>query len=272
MNYLTLFLTEQCNRKCLYCDIGMMENRKKPNKPTIKKYIPLIKESSWSNIVLTGGEVSLIDSSLLDFIMIELKDKILKINTNGLWFKFKYFEKYYEIVDYIQYHSITEINQKFEPIIDRKITYYFPIHKRNIKYLDDFLNDNKNLIIRLAPYDMKFINNEFSLNKEDFIKIFNIIKKYDNVTTDTKKMFEFLSKNTNIDILKKCCFYPSIDFVNCKIKKCIKSHTLSTWIPLTEENFKNIEQLKYVKDDMCNDCFLFVRDHEKLIRKLVCSD
>jgi organic radical activating enzyme len=272
MNYLTLFLTEQCNRKCEYCDISKIENKKKPNKPTVRKFIPLIKKSSWSNIVLTGGEVSLIDPLLLDFIMTELKDKILKINTNGLWFKFGHFKKYYEITDYIQYHPISEINEHFEPIIDKKITYYFPIHKKNIDYLDDFLNRNRNLVIRLAPYDMKYLNNKYLLSVGDFTEISRIIGKYGNITTDTKKMFDFLSRNNDLTLLKKMCFYPSIDFVNCRINKCIKSHSLSTWISLTEENFNNMEQLKYTKDSMCDYCHMFVRDFETIIRKLVCSD
>jgi len=272
MNYLTLFLTEQCNRKCEYCDIARIKKQKSINIFLINKFIPIIKESKWNNIVLTGGEPTLVKEDVLDYIINELGDKFLKVNTNGLWIKKGYFEKYYDKVDKIQLHPVSEINEFYDNIIDDKIIYHFPVHKRNIIYLRNFLKRNKDIKIRLAPYDEKYINNDFSLTTMDFIEIYDIIKNFKNITDDTKILFKNLSKNTNYNKLKECCFYPSIDFVNGRIKKCIKSHTLSDWFELTEENFNNMKNLKYTNNDICNNCHLFIRDYEKLIRMLICSD
>ena len=275
MKYLTLFLTELCNRKCPYCDIGNMKERKNINEDLLNEFLPLIADSKWESIVLTGGEPTLIGEELLSKILITLKDKYVKINTNGELFWKKLFVKYDEYIDKVQYHPVSEINQTFVKIDDPKVIHYFPLHHKNVKYLKKFLEYMNKLPVMFTPYDDKIGDDSYNLTKEDCKEIYDLISKTNNVTEDTVELFRLLSINPGLDLIRNFCFnnmvtYPSIDFVNGRIDKCIRSHTRSDWKPLTVDNFHNIKNLWFDDNKVCKECCLFLRDRKDIIKEMIC--
>lgn len=277
MNYLTLFLTEKCNRKCFYCDVGDIKEKRSPSEDYIKQYIPMIAKSDWQSVVLTGGEPALTPPNLLDFIVNQLKFKHVSVNTNGLWFKMKYFDKYYDLIENVQYHPVVEINQDFDIIYDDKIIYNFPIHKNNIKYIKSFIDKYFDIKIKLTPYDNKNGDSSLCLSMEDCKKVFEIIKNTQNIDRGTIQLFRFLSHMLDPNFIRDFCTnsivaYPSIDFVNGRIKKCIRSHTRSDYVDLTKENFQNLRTLKFHKKDVCDNCLLFVRNFQEIVEMMVKSN
>lgn len=274
MNYLTLFLTEKCTRKCEYCDIGVSSNRRLPDTYLIHKFIPIIRDSEWSRIHLTGGEVSLLDPDTLDFIITTLKCKDIGVNTNGAWFKLGYFDKYYDMVESIQYHPVSEIDIPFDDIFDYKITYNFPIHKKNFHLVGDLLDNHPGIQIKLTPYNEKYETSEFWMSPDEIRYVYSTIYDRPNVTIGTKNIFKLLAKEVPTGSIREYCrssivMYPSIDFVNGTIKKCIKSHTRSSSLPLTEENFRNIKNLKFGISNLCDVCTLYLSDVNTIIKEYV---
>jgi len=257
---LTLFLTEQCSRKCTYCDIGNMKYRSKPSLSYIKKYLPIIsKMSNIDKIVLTGGEPGMLNEVTLDFIFETIKQKHIQVNTNGLFLK-RYYNKYKNYIDNVMYHPVSEITEeiKYEPNIDN-IQYHFPVHKKNIKYLTNFLDRYPHIIFEVSPYDSKIEQNDLKLKLNDFITIYNIIKNR-NATNYSKTIFNRIIKLWDLkDNYRELCISKfrehSIDFVNGKIKKCICSHTNSSWVFLSTNNLNNLNNLKFDKAESCYNCF-----------------
>ena len=87
-------------------------------------------------------------------------------------------------------------------------------------------------------------------------------------------MFERLSKFSDISILQNRCFenhymYPSIDFVNGYIKKCICSHNRSPKIKLTNDSFEMMckEELSFDRNNLCDNCYHVIYNFNILIRE-----
>ena len=137
----TLFLTEQCNRNCQYCDIGTSKQRNKPALYYIKKFIPLIaKNDNITQIALSGGEIGLLNETTLDFIFENLKNKLLHVNTNGTFIRKGYYKKYKQYINEIMFHPISEIDKEIKEIPPFPVVYHFPVHKLNIHLLAKFLD------------------------------------------------------------------------------------------------------------------------------------
>lgn len=263
---LTLFLTEQCNRKCKYCDIGISKTRNKPSLYYIRKYCEIIaKMGEIDTVVFTGGEVGLMSQSILDFLFETLRDKHIHVNTNGTFIKKGYYKKYHKYINDIMYHPVSEINQDIECFPLFPVKYHFPVHKKNIHLLSDFLDKNSILVkdFNPSPYDMKYETDDFKLNLEDFQKIFDIIHNRRNVSDYSIKVFKKIIRywDKKEDYRKVCrkTFYDfSIDFINLKIKKCCCSHSLSSSVDLNEENLRNLKDLKFNKSPVCDSCFHFI--------------
>lgn len=274
MNYLTLFLTEKCQKRCGYCDIGVMKNRKHIDESLLNQYLPVIAKSEWQYIVLTGGEPALIKEDLFFETLDFLKFKHIRVNTNGMLFYKGYFEKYYKYINEVQYHPVSEITYNFDVIRDEKITYNFPIHKNNIQYLKSLLDTYYDIPIMLTPYDNKIDDDSLSLSTKDYGEVYSIIKDRDNIKEDTKRLFRFLGNMVHLDFVRNYCFnmivaYPSIDFVHGRIKKCIRSHTRSDWKPLTMKNFQNLRNLDFENKKICDKCNFFIKDFEQIIRNMI---
>lgn len=274
MNYLTLFLTERCQKDCFYCDIGRMPARRKTDEPLLNKFLPYIAQSDWQNIVLTGGEPALVGETVFSKVLDELKFKHVRVNTNGWLLYHGFFERYYDLINEVQFHPVSEISFNFDVFSDEKIIYNFPIHKRNIKYLRKFLDTYHNIPIMLTPYDDKIGDPTLSLDTKDCADVYEIIKNRENIKKETITLFRILSNILDPDFIRNFCSnkivaYPSIDFVNGRIKKCIKSHTRSDWKPLTIKNFQNLRNLHFEHNEICNNCMLFVKDFEFILRKMI---
>ena len=274
MNYLTLFLTEKCNKKCFYCDVGNLKKQKQTDESLIWKFIPMIEMSDWQYVVLTGGEPALAPPEVLKYTIESLGHKHIRVNTNGLWFKMGYYDKYKSLVNEIQYHPVTELNEDFDIIEGENIVYNFPVHKKNIIHLESFLKKYYDIPIMLTPYDNKIGDDSYELSMLDSREIYEIIQYKKNVVNDTIQLFRFLGYIAYPEAIRDFCTnsivaYPSIDFVNGRIKKCIKSHTRSDYKPLTRENFKNLRNLSYHHNEICDNCMLFVRNFMQIIREMI---
>jgi len=272
MRYLTLFLTEQCTRSCLYCDIPKLKKRKSLDLILLRSYYDLINNSSFSKVVLTGGEPGTLPENVLAEIFSEIKIPI-GVNTNGEFIKRGYFEKFYNQFVDLQYHPVREINKKINLfLLDSKIRYHIPVHRKNILFLTKFLDSYSIVDFEIAPYDSKNGNTLWSLGVNDFKMLYAIIKDR-NVTEATKTNFRRLAMISNLDALRVECaknfhFYPSIDFVNSRIKKCICSHTRSAWVKLNISNFHDLDNgtLKFDKSDICDSCCMVIERLDDILR------
>jgi organic radical activating enzyme len=272
MKYLTLFLTEKCTRSCAYCDIPTIKKKKSLDLVLLRSYYDLINDSSFSKIVLTGGEPGTLSEDILSEIFNEIRIPI-SVNTNGEFIKRGYFKKFYDKFVDVQYHPVTEINKRINLFsLDQKIRYHIPVHKDNIILLPQFLDNYKIVDFEIAPYDSK--NGDISrvLDISDFKLIYYIIKDR-NVTNQTKINFRRLSKLDNIDSFRKACinkfhFFPSIDFVNSRIKKCICSHTRSSSIELNISNFNKLNngELKFEKSNLCDYCCMVIEKFDEILK------
>ncbi len=263
---LTLFLTEQCNRKCKYCDIGVSKKRYKSGLIHIKKYCEIISDmKEIDTVVLTGGEIGLMSETILDFIFETLKDKHIHINTNGTFIKKGYYKKYKEYINEVMYHPVSEIDQDIELFPLFPVKYHFPVHKKNIHLLSDFLDKNSILVKEFdpSPYDMKYENDVFKLDFKDFKKIYDIICNKRNVSDYSIRVFKKIIRLwEKQDSYREQCRKEfndfSIDLVQLKINKCVCSHTLSSSVDLTPENLMNLKNLKFEKSAVCDNCFHFI--------------
>lgn len=269
MKTLTLFVNEQCNRKCVYCDIPKLKDQKPFDKQLFKKFIPLINNSNFEKIVITGGEVGLLDKDRIDLIFQINKD--IEINTNGVFIQ-KYFGQYRDQICKVVYHPVSEINQDILfDYTDTKIQYLVPIHKNNIKLLDKFLYDYSHIIFELSPYDSKY-NDKFKLSTDDYKRVLSIINNHENITYSTIQTFSRLVKIRSLHYLRELCncnLFMEIDFINGFINNCVCSYTRSTKFPLTEENFSNIDKLNFEKPDICDTCLSIVVWFDILIRNKI---
>jgi len=261
---LTLFLTEQCNRKCKYCDIGNLKKRNKPPLIYLKKYLPIIRDkSSIDKVVLTGGEIGLLSETILDYIFEILQTKNIHVNTNGLFIQ-RYYKKYKEYINTIMCHPVSEINEEFNPYDIKNINYHFPVHKQNIYLLDDFLNRYKDITFEISPYDSKLKQSKFELNHDDYQTIYKIIKNKNATIYSKNLFFKILMIWNKQEKYRKICREKSndfsIDLVYGKIKKCVCSHTNSASIDLTINNLNDMLKIKFDNSDVCNTCFHFINN------------
>lgn len=264
MKVLTLFINERCNRQCSYCDIPQIKNKSNVNIELIKKYIPYINQSDFDRVVLTGGEIGLLDNKTIELLLSIEKD--IGINTNGLFLK-RYWDEYQDKICAVTYHPVSEINEEIKiKYSNPKIHYLVPVHKNNINFLESFLEQNKEIEFTVSPYDSKH-NDENTLSKDDCQKILQIIRGK-NVNNQTIKTFELILK-LDLDVVRASCncnLFMSIDFVRAVINNCVCSHTRSSTVPLTLENFKNISNIKFQQAEMCDTCLSCVGWFNELIK------
>ena len=281
MSWLSLFLTQKCNRKCSYCDIGQipLSQRRTLQEDLIETYIPLISQQQiFQNIGLTGGEVGYLDYDILNYILNQLKNKHVVINTNGLFIQ-RYFDKFYDLIDMFVYHPTDEISDNVDRMIDDpKVIHLFPIHKQNLHILPDFLESSKDYNISFSPYDSKFEfeNDPYCLTKDDLKYIYDTITCYENI--HNKEYFKDLI-NINYDTLqmyREACFkhieiYPSVDFVNGLIKKCVCSHTRSAAVDLTKSNFIRLlnNAIDFSPMNMCDTCLHVLQYKHDIMSRII---
>lgn len=132
----------------------------------------------------------------------------------------------------------------------------------------------RNIVIRLTPYNEKHESDEFALSSEDYKKVYSVIMGAGNIEDNTKYVWKILDGGMNISKIKDFCskvsnIYPSINFVDGTIQKCIKSHTRCQGVPLNVENFNNINNIDFGYNEVCDACTLFVGDFQGMCREYV---
>jgi len=281
--WLSLFLTQKCNRACRYCDIGNIpfKNRKGFDSANFDDFIMQISENGfYEHIGFTGGEIGLLSKNILDHLFYHLYHKFITVNTNGTFIR-RHLDRYTHFVDQIIYHPIEDISWPIKMKIkdDPRIIYQFPVHHYNLVYLEQFLDDNCDLKISLAPYDYKDIASEgFSLTEEDVSRFVDIVSKFSNVVNIKNILnLQSLSLKSVEGYRKLCagniCLYPSIDFVNGQIRKCVCSHTRASSVPLTSENLDMLFKgaLTFSRSALCDTCYHVLSYKDELLRKSICQ-
>ena len=199
--------------------------------------------------------------------------KLITVNTNGLFFKRGYWDKYKDKINRVLYHPISEIDQDI-PVIyyETNIQYLVPVHANNIYLLDSFLKKYCYINFEISPYDSK-LKTDLVLTKKDFNRILKIILNRKNVTESTINTFKrliSLSEDSIINTRNLCNnIYKEIDLVKGLINNCICSYTRSSKIPLTEENFKNINDLVFRTTNLCNNCLSCIVWFDEIIHNSI---
>jgi hypothetical protein len=147
---ISVFLTQRCDRKCEYCDIGKINNPKDMDLDLFLKYIPYIKERfKPKSINLSGGEIGLLSEEVLDVVFKELNG--IRVNTNGLFVKRGYYDKYKDKISEVFYHIIDDKN-----VIEvEKGVYTIVLHNKNLDEVNYLYDKYKHLDPLILLYRMK---------------------------------------------------------------------------------------------------------------------
>jgi len=288
---LVLFLTEECDKKCFYCDIGQLKNPKKPKKHLIEKYFPIVngRDDIFPVFTLTGGEPGLVDVDILEYIFDEVCDcHKIRVNTNGLFIDKGYFDRWYDKINWVGYHPNIEVKEDIKHYIcDDKIQIFQPVHSKNYK---DVLNKCQKyplLKFDLIPFLQKQEfdgDQEYILSQKQFQELYNSVYNLNNVLPDTFDMLKksFSSNYNTMMLHRTACgnsqIHPTIDFVNEKILRCPISWTYSDKVELTKSNIikmMSFNLFKNAKNDIscqrCNDCLRYFDSYwyNTIRRKLI---
>jgi organic radical activating enzyme len=277
-----LFLTEKCNLKCFYCDIGQLEVQRDPDPELLYHYFPKIngRDDIVKKFTLTGGEPALAPYEMLEYIFTNIaKCQDIQVNTNGLFIEKGYFEKWYDKIDYVGYHSCIEVGEDINPYIeDCKITIYQPIHRKSLPLIKDMCRRYNKLRFNLIPMLTKYMFNNYEdyiLRTEDYEWLFKELQDVDNVEFSTLLGLYYSSKYTEEQRRKHRIIcgnshtHPTIDFVNKVIRRCPISYTFNDTVPLTDENFEKLMEFKLFRDASldvsCMSCNDFPRYYSSYI-------
>jgi len=264
-------LTQKCNWKCWYCDHPKINNPQTVDLDYFDEFAEIfLKAKGKSNIEvsLEGGEIGLLDSKTLDHVFDANLSETHTITTNGLFMKKGYHDTYKDKIHHILYHVVPEMDDKFDfpryefdPSIH--VLYTMVIHKGNIKYLDKFLDYNKDCAFLPHFLQPRTDSLQF-MKKEDFIEIYNIVKDKPNFEPYVKErllnIIKFFDTNTLSMYRKLCCNIYNKTIINLPrkvIHRCCISMNTSP-IPLNYENlqgaFNNTLYTFPKWDETCNEC------------------
>jgi len=272
-------LSEACNWKCWYCDFPMKKDIKTVDADYLKWFLnilkPVIKDKN-IEICVEGGEIGLVDSHILDIFFNSDLDKSYTVTTNGLFMKQDYHNRYKDHIHYILYHVVSDVtdpNVVFEKYKDTdpsiKIDYTIVIHKRNIKYLDEFFDNNKDCIFLPHLMQPRRLGLDF-LSIEEFEQIYDILKDKENVYDHFKNRIlniiqhlkEEQSDPTKLKKMRDFCanvyHKPIFDLPNKLIKRCCITIDNCNAADITEENLyklvNNDVSLFPKTDPICDNC------------------
>ena len=274
---LVLFLTEECDKNCFYCDIGQLINPKQPNKKLIEKYFPIVngRDDLFPVFTLTGGEPGLVDLDILEYIFEEICDcHKIRVNTNGLFIDKGYFDRWYDKITWVGYHPNIEVKENIpHDICDEKIQIFQPIHANNYKDVLNKCQQYPLLKFNLIPFLQKKEFNgdlDFVLSKKQFQELYDSVYNLENVLPDTFDMLKksFITSDEHMVLHRRACgnsqIHPTLDFVNEEILRCPISWTYSDRVKLNENNMLKMMNFILFKDagnDLscirCNDCIRY---------------
>jgi len=148
---LAILTTQRCNEKCEYCDVPNIKNPKDINLDIYLKYIDIIQDF-YEEFSLTGGEIGLLNEDVLNVIFDALR-KPVKLNTNGLFVKKGYYEKYKDKIGEMWYHIIRD--DGVIEIEKEDLTYIIIKHRKNIDQVDKIVEKYNHLNTRVVETSLK---------------------------------------------------------------------------------------------------------------------
>jgi len=213
-----IFLTYKCNWDCKYCCVDT-HSKNDIDINLIKELLKKIKSNS--NVVLSGGEVGLLNLNIINYVIQKLKEKNCKIgiNTNGLFIK-KYFNILKRFFKYkIYFHCSEDLKEFYLPknnfihsISDllkfQNIDFLLIIDDENINRLETFLNKYKkyNLKYSIIPATNDLKNSKITTLS---IKNYKRLLKFKEFMTKESKYYLINSiylKNDYKDRYKKIIY------------------------------------------------------------------
>lgn len=269
---INIFITYRCNKTCYYCDIPGRKNNLDPDISLIEKYFPIINSGTFDTYTLTGGEPGLVDENILDYLFNQSKH-LIKVNTNGVFFDKGYYEKYYDRITEVGYHtSIDPIDEININSLDEKVVIYQPITKQNFKDVEIQLKRYPNLTFNYIPYIRKQIfsgDEKFYMDQNDLKECQQILCNYSNVSIGSRERILKLSQiSKEKEFQEKLLCQNSgtrfvVNFVDGIIHRCPESITHSDTKELNDENVnlmlreKLFEKSKTLNDVACQDCYYY---------------
>jgi len=265
-------LGERCNWTCGYCDRPRIQDIKSVDRSyLIKYYFKIARWAKENNIPLhiSGGETGLIPEHILEHIF--SYNYPVVVETNGEFFKKGYFEKYYDDIDRVIYHCVSELDQEIEiDIINRKVTHLIVIHRKNVKLLKGFLKKNYKLGMKLwfqyfytkVPDDQT----EYALQPKDYVYLIKTFPSFVNKEELFSRGLHYYNEK-KLNQLRERCFrklhFVGFDLVNKRIKFCKQSHSYTAHTELNDDNFDKLIKGELINnqpiDPICQNCIEVLR-------------
>ena len=227
MKNLSLFITQVCDKNCYYCDVPAIEKPKHLNMELYRKLCEYIKDHDFDYLSLSGGEPGTLSVEYLDEIF-KLSPFKIKVNTNGLFIRKMFHERFKDKIDHICYH-LTKKDEKVDWKPTGKDYFVYVVTLFNACNIPKLKSRYKNIIFKMA--DIKKNNLDFSLTP-------NQVSKYKDYLFEVD-YYGLESKECNVADRQ-------IDLIEGRILKCCKSYTHS---PSLEFNKKNLR--KILEDRQC---------------------
>ncbi len=269
---MSLFLTEECDKKCFFCDIGKIEKPKGLDEFYLSQMLPYIdKSDAFYHYTITGGEPGLVKKDSWRFIFDTIKCHPIRINTNGMFFENGLWDEYNEKIWQIGLHVDLDKPIPYQ-IESEKVWYYVPVHKRNYKQFCYFVRQYPKLNFSIIPYihkDQTLNINDYALDDEEIKHVLDDISPLSNVADCTKEMLSLMNRNVKSTILfrdacKENYVQPLIDFVNGRIGRCVFSYTNNSYRKLTFQTMDELLTGKLIFNNtdtscnVCNECYRYV--------------
>jgi organic radical activating enzyme len=287
---LYLSFTEECNWNCPYCGYPNIKNPKTISLDDFKKVSKWMKpiiDKYQMQICIEGGEIGLVDESLLDHLFyesgfIEHQEHKFHVATNGMFMNKGYHKKYGDLLRSILFHvapDITSPNITFKRYDESlfKMYYTMVIHYGNLDFMEEFIKNNED--IDFTPHIIQpRIDGLDIMGLNEYNKIYSMIQNKPNISLGLVYRYKYITENFNNTELMRakrefCCQnYKKfiIDLPNNIIRRCCVSNE-TDWIELTPENLDELLENKKETypswEKLCENCiagFIF-KDHPKEI-------
>jgi organic radical activating enzyme len=206
---LAFFVTEKCQFNCEYCDIPTIKNPKHFDPVLFLRYVDFINDHPFNFITMTGGEPGLLSEVHISLLFTHIVHPI-NVNTNGLFIKKGYYEKYKNKIQMLDYHIV---NTTIDHELDEKGRYILVSHAKNQEFILCMQAKYPHIDFIVRAYDDK-------LNKPEF-------------------------QNNDLNPKEKCInAIKEIDWVNGKLVDCCKSPISSPKCDLSERSLKDFLNTK----------------------------
>jgi organic radical activating enzyme len=264
----SIFITEKCNLKCKYCDIPLQKDHLDCNKELLLKYLPILDTYDFDCYTLTGGEPGL-SEYVDDFFKIITKP--VKVNTNGIFFKRGFYEKYYDKIQEVGYHLLKNPGEPVPDstlLRDKKIILYIPFDNYNWFLIPKMIEDNPDIIFNFIPYirKIKDDSHDRTVTLDNIKKLYKSICGFKNTQSRSLSILMNKLDQSVLEPHRKFCMNSNtrylFDFTRGRIHRCAKSRVYNKSVQMNDENIQKIKTFTlFEKDDIldeaCEDCYYF---------------